>query len=97
MRTVLTLLLGTVRRLGRSRRDLLLESLALRHGLATGERRPRVRNPVRHVSAQVLRRWPGWRDALLVLEPATVVGVPGSPHQRRAVLGGLHQAYIWAA
>ena len=47
MRTVLTLLLGPVRRLGRSRRDLLLENLALRHHLAMGERRPWVRNPDR--------------------------------------------------
>ena len=73
MRTVLTLRLGTVRRLGRSRRDLLLENLALRHQLAMCERRPWVRNPDRLLWAQVLRRWPGWRDALLVLEPATVV------------------------
>ena len=59
--------------MGRSRRDLLLENLALRHQLAMCERRPRVRNPDRLLWAQVLRRWPGWRDALLVLEPATVV------------------------
>ena len=45
MRTVLSLLLGTVRRMGRARRDVLLENVALRHQLAKCERRPRVEEP----------------------------------------------------
>ena len=73
MRTVITLLIGTIRRVGRSRRDLMIENLALRHQLAMCGRRPRISNADRVLWAQVLRRWSGWRSALIVLEPATVV------------------------
>ncbi len=40
MPTALSLFLGLIGRLGRSRRDLLLENLALRHQLTMCERRP---------------------------------------------------------
>ena len=73
MRFLLGLLLLVCRSVGRSRRDLVLENLALRHQLAMCSRRPRVRNADRALWAQLLRRWPGWRSALVVLEPATVV------------------------
>ncbi len=73
MRVVLRLLLLACRSAGRSRRDLVLENLALRHQLAMCGRRPRVSNADRALWAHLLRRWPGWRSALVVLEPATVV------------------------
>ena len=73
MRQALRLFLATTRSAARSRRDLALENLALRHQLAMCSRRPRVRNADRARWAQRLRRWPGWRTALVVLEPATVV------------------------
>lgn len=56
MRTVLAVRLGLVARLGRSRRDLLLEDLALRHQLAMCERRPRVTNADRVLWAHLVRR-----------------------------------------
>ena len=61
MRTVLTLLIGTLWRVGRSRRDLVLENLPLRHQLGMCDRRPRVTNADPMLWAQVLRRWSGWR------------------------------------
>ena len=73
MRTVLSLFLGFVGRFGRSRRDLLLENLALRHQLVMCERHPRVTNADRVLWAHVLGRWSGWRGSLLVLHPDTVV------------------------
>ncbi len=60
MRPALTLLTGTIRRAGRSRRDLVRESLALRHPLAMCDRRPRVTNADRLLWAQRRRRWSGW-------------------------------------
>ena len=73
MPTALSLFLGLIGRLGRSRRDLLLENLALRHQLTMCERRPRVTNGDRWLWAHFLGRWSGWRESLLVLHPDTVV------------------------
>jgi hypothetical protein len=73
MRRALRLVLATIRSAARSRRDLTLENLALRHQLAMCSRRPRVRNADRALWAQLLRRWSGWESALVVLEPATIV------------------------
>ena len=73
MRTVLAVLLGVLARLGRSRRDLLLENLAVRHQLAMCAQRPRVTNSDRVLWGHLLRRWSGWRASLVVLHPDTVV------------------------
>ena len=73
MRESLILLLGTIRGVGRSRRDLMLENLASRHQLTMCDRRPRVTNADRILWTLALRRWSGWRGALIVLEPATVI------------------------
>ena len=73
MRPELTLLIGTVRSIGRSRRDLILENLALRHQLAICARRLCISNADRILWALVLRSWSGWRSALIVLDPANFV------------------------
>jgi len=60
----------------RSRRDLMLENLALRQQLSTvlQKRRPRI-GPVDRVFWVVLRRvWARWSDAVAIVKPETVVG-----------------------
>jgi hypothetical protein len=68
-----------VRTLGsafRSRRDLVLENLALRQQLAAFKARgkpPRIR-PADRAFWLVLRRfWARWRDVLVIVKPDTVV------------------------
>ena len=59
----------------RSRRDLLLENLALRQQLAVlKQRRPKPRiAPSDKMFWVVLRRvWPGWKAALILVQPETV-------------------------
>jgi len=59
-----------------SRRDLLLENLALRQQLAVLKgRRPLVRLTVADKWFWVMLRrlWPGWRQALMLVRPETVV------------------------
>ena len=60
----------------RSRRDLLLENLALRQQLAV----LKAKHPQPHLAAPdrlfwlVLRRfWSGWKQSLLIVQPETVV------------------------
>jgi hypothetical protein len=60
----------------RSRRDLLLENLALRQQLAVLTRRhpqPRLAAPDRLFWVILRRIWSGWRQALLIVQPETVV------------------------
>ncbi len=73
MGAYLGLLVATLRGLVAPRRELLLENLALRHQLMMCRRRPRVRNADRLLWGRAFRRWSGWRDALVVLHPDTVV------------------------
>jgi putative transposase len=70
------LLLVATRLFGRDRRDLVLENLALRHQLAIYERSPR--RPALEVNdrrfwSTLARGWSGWRDAVMIVQPATVV------------------------
>jgi hypothetical protein len=61
----------------RSRRDLLLENLALRQQLAVlKERRPKARlaGPEKMFWVMLRRLWPGWKQALVLVQPETVVG-----------------------
>jgi transposase InsO family protein len=63
-------------RCGRSRRDLLLENLALRQQLAVlVQKRPRPRLAVPSKLFWVVLRqlWAGWNHALVVVQPETVV------------------------
>jgi hypothetical protein len=55
------------------RRDLLLEILALRHQLAVLARSNRRFRPSDRLLWLILRRmWPWWREALVLVRPATV-------------------------
>ena len=70
------LLLGAVWRVFRTRRDLLLENLALRQQLAALKRRhPRPALTVYDKAFWILaqRLWAGWKQVLMVVTPETVV------------------------
>src|SRR5256886_6139142 len=70
------LLIGVILRLFRARRTLLLENLALRQQLAAlKRRRPRPRLTMFDRVFWVLARkfWSGWKQALIVVSPDTVV------------------------
>ena len=72
----LTVLLYSLRALGRSRSDLVLENLALRQQIAVLTRmRPRARlKPEDRILWVALRQsWFRWRDALAIVKPETVV------------------------
>ena len=56
-----------------ARRDLLLEMLALHHQVAVLARSNRRFRPSDRLLWLILRRlWPQWRDALVLVQPATV-------------------------
>lgn len=60
----------------RSRRDLTLENLALRQQLAIYERtvrRPKLKASDRLFWTTLSRLWHGWREALVVVKPETVI------------------------
>jgi putative transposase len=60
----------------RSRRDLLLENLALRQQLAVLRQRrpqPRFATPDRLFWVVLRRIWSGWKQALILVQPETVV------------------------
>jgi hypothetical protein len=69
-------LIGWILRSGGSRRDLILENLALRQQLLSlRARRPRRRLSASHKSFWVLLRrlWSGWKTPLVLVTPRTVV------------------------
>ena len=73
------LLLQSLRRVFRSRAALQAENLALRHQLAVftqrlGRRRLRLTATDRLLWVALSNAWSGWRDALAIVQPATVVG-----------------------
>jgi putative transposase len=76
MLVVLSLLL-TLRTLARSRAALQLEILALRHQLQVLQRtRPRgfrLANPDRWLWVVLSRVWTGWRTALVLVKPETII------------------------
>jgi len=62
--------------LGRDRRDLVLETIALRHQLEVltrTRRRPALRPGDRRFWSWLARIWPAWRQHLLIVQPDTVV------------------------
>ncbi len=70
------LLLGLLRRFFHSRRDLLLENLALRQQLLAVQRRkprPRLARLDRLFWVVVRRLWLQWKQALVIVTPETVV------------------------
>jgi putative transposase len=77
MQRLLSLLPLMATRLFCLRRDLLLENLALRQQLAV----LKVRHPQPRFAAfdklfwvMLCRLWPGWKQALILVQPETVVG-----------------------
>jgi hypothetical protein len=76
MLRLLRLLFGLLVRVVIPRRELLFENLALRQQLAALQRRnPQLRfRAADRLFWILLRRfWPGWRQALVLVQPATVV------------------------
>ena len=60
----------------RTRRQLAIEILALRHQLGVLKRsvkRPRLTNADRGLLVLLSRNWPSWSDALIIVKPATVI------------------------
>lgn len=77
MLRLLRLLSGLLPRNLRSRQSLLLENLALRQQLTVLTRKhphPRLPAPDKLFWVLLSRIWPGWKRALLLLQPDTVVG-----------------------
>ncbi len=73
---VLTVVLQSLRALGRSRSDLIVENLALRQQIAVWtrtKRRPRLEPEDRILWVALRQSWPRWRDALAIVKPETVV------------------------
>src|SRR5260221_13508693 len=76
MFSLLLLWIGALIRLFRSRGTLVLENLVLRQQLAVLKRRHRRPSigPLDKLFLVVVRRfWSGWKQALIVLTPETVV------------------------
>jgi len=76
MLSLVKLIFGLFIRSFRARRDLLLENLALRQQLCALARRrpqPRFSNCDRLLWLMLRRLWSGWRRALIVVQPETVV------------------------
>jgi hypothetical protein len=76
MSRLLRLLYGSFQRLVCSRRDLLLENLVLRQQLVTlqrGNGRPKLSQFDRTFWVAVRRLWSKWKQALVIVNPETVV------------------------
>ena len=76
MLNVIRALLFAARALFRTRGQLAIEILALRHQLGVLQRavkRPRLTNADRGVWVLLSRFWGRWRDALMIVKPATVI------------------------
>jgi hypothetical protein len=76
MLRLLRLFFGLLVRTAFFRRGLLLENLALRQQLAVLQSRhpqPRLKGPGRLFWVFLYRLWPGWRSALVVVQPETVI------------------------
>jgi putative transposase len=76
MPQLIFLLLRSVLTAFRSRRDVALENLVLRHQLQVAMRtnpQLRLKSPDRVLWVLVRRLWLGWRDHLLIVKPETVV------------------------
>jgi putative transposase len=75
MQRLLSLLSVLATRFYRSRRDLLLENLALRQQLAVLKvryRQPRFAASDKLFWVILRRLWPGWKQALILVQPETV-------------------------
>ena len=79
MPTSLVAVLVILRSLIRSRVDLQLENLALRHQIGVLQRslkkRPKLISMDRLLWASLSRIWRDWRSALVIVKPETVVAI----------------------
>ncbi len=76
MPPILQALVAFVRSLFRSRLAMQVEILALRHQLGIYQRtcaRPRLKPADRMLWAWLSGAWPGWREALVLVKPETVI------------------------
>jgi len=76
MPAVLYAFLSTLGTLFRSRLSLQVENVALRHQLAVYQRsvrRPLLRPADRILWSWLSRHWAAWREALVFVQPATVI------------------------
>ena len=74
--SILKSLFSAVRRVFRSRTDLVLENAALRQQLEVHQRqtpRPQLRRGDRLFWIWLCRYWPKWRSALAIVKPETVL------------------------
>ncbi len=76
MHAVVIFVLKSIAAVFRSRVTLQIEIFALRHQLAVSQRaarRPRLRPVDRLLWAWLSRAWAGWREALVIVQPRTVI------------------------
>ena len=76
MFSVFAALMAQLRNIVSDRRDLLLENAALRQQLAIYQRngkRPKLTSADRRFWVWLSRSWPGWRTALVIVQPETVI------------------------
>ena len=75
--TIVVILVALVREIVLSRATLQLENIALRQQVAVLKRerpRPWLRPLDRLFWVFLSRPWPGWKDALVIVKPETVIG-----------------------
>ena len=76
--SLIRIIVGAARSSFRTKRELALENLALRHQIgvltrALGDRHPRFGSWHRALWVVLARRWEAWRYALAIVQPATVI------------------------
>jgi putative transposase len=105
MKSVLVSFLLTLRTAARSRAELQLEVLALRHQLQvlqrTRPRRVRLAKTDRWLWVVLSRIWTGWRTAIVIVKPETVclANIPRVAVRRRELQrperSGVGSPSIW--
>ena len=76
MKPIISALLAYASTMLRSRVSLQLEIVALRHQISVYQRsttRPRINRGDRILWSWIARRWSDWREAVVVVQPATVI------------------------
>ena len=75
--TILWIVLNYPLSFCRSRHDLALEVLALRHQLMVFHRqasRPKLHRSDRYLWLLLMKLWPNWRTSLMIFQPETLIG-----------------------
>ena len=81
MRQIVSAVVDVVRAALKPRSELVIENLALRQQLAVlteKSPRPKLTNSDRAFWVLLRRLWPRWSDALVIVQPETVVRWPSS-------------------